>query len=136
MVSFARRCERRRVYKESRISNHWLVILSVYGLFLLYICIYSVLALSAKWFTGFGTGLEVSAAVNCYIVLKKSKTAVTFTFFYFLFNSALKVAEEFFFNTIHFSYTCSAIILFLTNRRSNRRPIYSKFEISYFKKKN
>ena len=29
----------------------------------------------------FGTGLEVSAAVNCHIVLKKSKTAVLFTFF-------------------------------------------------------
>lgn len=32
-----------------------------------------VLALSAKWFTVFGTGLGVSAAVNCYIVLKKVK---------------------------------------------------------------
>ena len=52
-----------------------------------------VLALSAKWFTGFGTRLGVSAAVNCYIVLKKSKTAVTFTFFYFLSNFAFKVAE-------------------------------------------
>ena len=53
-----------------------------------------VLALSAKpGFTGFGTRLGVSAAVNCYIVLKKSKTAVTFTFFYFLSNFAFKVAE-------------------------------------------
>ena len=76
-----------------------------------------VLALGAKWFTGFGTGLEVSAAVNCHTVLK-SKTAVLFTFFHFLFNFAFKVAEYFFFDTLHFSYTCSAIVLFLTNRRS------------------
>lgn len=53
----------------------------------------TVLALGAKWFTALGTGLEVSAAVNCHIVLKKRKTAVLFTFFYFLFNFAFKVAE-------------------------------------------
>lgn len=49
--------------------------------FFSYISPSTVLALGAKWFTALGTGLEVSAAVNCHIVLKKSKTAVLFTFF-------------------------------------------------------
>lgn len=61
--------------------------------FFSYISPSAVLALGAKWFTALGTGLEVSAAVNCHIVLKKSKTAVLLTFFYFLFNFAFKVAE-------------------------------------------
>lgn len=61
--------------------------------FFSYISPSTVLALGAKWFTALGTGLEVSAAVNCHIVLNKSKTAVLFTFFYFLFNFAFKVAE-------------------------------------------
>lgn len=61
--------------------------------FFSYISPSTVLALGAKWFTALGTGLEVSAAVNYHIVLKKRKTAVLFTFFYFLFNFAFKVAE-------------------------------------------
>lgn len=63
--------------------------------FFSYISPSTVLALGAKWFTALGTGLEVSAAVNCHIVLKKSKTAVLFTFFTFYLILHLKLQSSF-----------------------------------------
>ena len=87
-----------------------------------------VLALGAKWFTGFGTRLEVSAAVNCHTVLK-SKTAVLFTFFHFLFNFAFKVAE-YFFLTLYISVILAAPS-YCFSQTDVRRPTYSKFEITY-----
>ena len=71
---------------------------------------------------------------SIHIVLKKSKTAVLFTFFHFLFNFAFKVAE-YFFLTLYISVILAAPS-YCFSQTDVRRPTYSKFEITHFKKKN
>lgn len=63
--------------------------------FFSYISPSTVLALGAKWFTALGTGLEVSAAVNCHIVLKKVKPPCCLLFFTFYLILHLKLQSSF-----------------------------------------
>ena len=74
-----------------------------------------VLALGAKWFTAFGTGLQVSAAV----IEKKGKPQYYLLFFTFYLILHLKLQSSFF-DTFHF---CSAIILFLINTRRSKADL-------------
>ena len=72
--------------------------------------------------------MEVSAALNCRTVLK-SKTAVLFTFFYFLFNFAFKFAESCFFDTIHFIPAASYHTVSHKETFKSRFSLNSKFLI-------
>ena len=91
----------------------------------------TVLALSAKWFTAVYRVWDRVGSIH--IVLKKSKTAVLFPFFTFYLILHLMLQRSFFL-TPYISVIRAALSYFFS-QTDVRRPTYSKFEITYFKKK-